>query len=79
MPENTQSKCNSFANTNEECIRLLKIDINKIINKDQLTDLIDIFDITFKDYNNTDRKNILRNGLTRKREYVYKYMDTTIS
>jgi len=75
VPKDTHSKCNSFANTNEECIKLLKININKVINKDNLIDLIDIFDTAFNNYSNAERKKILRNGLIQKRKLVYDYMD----
>jgi hypothetical protein len=66
------SKCSSFAETNEECIKL--VNINDYINKEQLINMIDIFDFTFKDYNNTERKNQIKNGLIQRRERIYEYL-----
>ena len=63
-------KSRSFADYNEDCIKL--VDINKCIT--DLPDIIAIFEKAFEKYENTERKRDLRNGIEVKQKEIREYM-----
>jgi hypothetical protein len=65
------SESQSFADSNEECMRLL--DVNKYIKK--VPDLVEIFNEAFEKYENTERKKELLTGLTERVVDINNFID----
>jgi hypothetical protein len=65
------SESQSFADSNEECMRLL--DANKYIKK--VPDLVEIFNEAFEKYENTERKKELLTGLTERVVDINNFID----
>lgn len=56
------SESMSFADSNEECMKL--VDVHKYVQS--VPDMIGIFDTAFSDYPNTERRGKIRNGLSER-------------
>jgi len=68
------SESMSFANSNEECVKM--ININNYVR--ELPDLVEIFDEAFGLYGNTDRKDAIRKGLRERMDIIKNFMEAEL-
>ena len=69
------SESMSFADSNNECIKL--VNINKYI--EHLPDMIGIFDEAFDLYKNKERKRDIKNGLKERIQDIEMYLENDIN